>query len=91
MESALGPEHLPGRRPAQHPAHDHPAGRRGHGAGAGDPAEQEPRHQAHTAGWRELQVAGNADSLQQALDNLGSIFLFAVLILLILLWGVFAS
>ncbi|MNC10871.1 Cobalt-zinc-cadmium resistance protein CzcA [compost metagenome] len=39
----------------------------------------------------ELQIAGNADSLQQALDNLGSIFLFAVLILLILLWGVFAS
>ena len=34
----------------------------------------------------ELRVAGNADSLQQALDNLGSIFLFAVLILLILLW-----
>ena len=39
----------------------------------------------------ELRVAGNADSLQQALDNLGGIFLFAVMILLILLWGVFAS
>lgn len=39
----------------------------------------------------ELRVAGNADSLQQALGNLGSIFLFAVMILLILLWGVFAS
>ena len=35
----------------------------------------------------ELRVAGNADSLQQALGNLGSIFLFAVMILLILLWG----
>ncbi|TMX08135.1 efflux RND transporter permease subunit [Aeromonas salmonicida subsp. achromogenes] len=39
----------------------------------------------------ELRIAGNADSLQQALDNLGAIFLFAVVILLILLWGVFAS
>ncbi|WP_279505465.1 efflux RND transporter permease subunit [Aeromonas veronii] len=39
----------------------------------------------------ELRIAGNADSLQQALDNLGTIFLFAVVILLVLLWGVFAS
>ncbi|WP_323971178.1 efflux RND transporter permease subunit [Aeromonas hydrophila] len=39
----------------------------------------------------ELRVSGNADSLQQALGNLGAIFLFAVMILLILLWGVFAS
>lgn len=35
----------------------------------------------------ELRIAGNADSLQQALDNLGTIFLFAVVILLVLLWG----
>lgn len=39
----------------------------------------------------ELRVSGNADSLQQALGNLGGIFLFALVILLVLLWGLFAS
>ncbi len=39
----------------------------------------------------ELRIVGNADSLQQALGNLGSIFLFALVILLVLLWGLFAS
>ena len=39
----------------------------------------------------EIRVSGNADSLKQAITNLASIFGFALLILLILLWGLFKS
>ncbi|WP_062265492.1 efflux RND transporter permease subunit [Endozoicomonas arenosclerae] len=39
----------------------------------------------------QIKVAGNADSLKQAIGNLLNIFGFALLILLILLWGLFRS
>ncbi|KEQ17625.1 efflux RND transporter permease subunit [Endozoicomonas numazuensis] len=39
----------------------------------------------------QIKVAGNADSLKQAISNLLSIFGFALLILMILLWGLFRS
>ena len=39
----------------------------------------------------QIKISGNADSLRRAIGNLGSIFLFALLILLILLWGLFRS
>nr|WP_256493365.1 efflux RND transporter permease subunit [Endozoicomonas sp. SCSIO W0465] len=39
----------------------------------------------------QLKISGNADSLKQALGNLLGIFLFALLILTILLWGLFRS
>ena len=37
----------------------------------------------------QIKISGNADSLKQAINNLFGIFLFALLILLILLWGLF--
>ena len=39
----------------------------------------------------QIRVSGNADSLKQAIGNLFGIFGFALLILLILLWGLFRS
>ncbi|MGI9281625.1 MAG: efflux RND transporter permease subunit [Endozoicomonas sp.] len=39
----------------------------------------------------QIKVAGNADSLKQAIGNLLNIFGFALLILMILLWGLFRS
>ena len=39
----------------------------------------------------EIKISGNADSLKQAIENLFNIFSFALLILLILLWGLFRS
>ncbi|MGY0216720.1 efflux RND transporter permease subunit [Endozoicomonadaceae bacterium StTr2] len=39
----------------------------------------------------QIKISGNADSLRQAIENLFSIFGFALLILFILLWGLFKS
>ncbi|WP_422462384.1 efflux RND transporter permease subunit [Endozoicomonas sp. ALB115] len=39
----------------------------------------------------QIKISGNADSLKQAINNLLNIFIFALLILMILLWGLFRS
>ncbi|MGI9275843.1 MAG: efflux RND transporter permease subunit [Endozoicomonas sp.] len=49
----------------------------------------EVRNMMPTGG--QIKVSGNADSLKQAISNLFGIFAFALLILLILLWGLFRS
>ncbi len=50
-----------------------------------------PRIQALMPSDGQIKVSGNADSLKQAIANLFSIFGFALVILLILLWGLFRS